>query len=637
MECPRCKQAELSLDRECPQCGFHGDVALLEELSHIDWLLNDLSKWKGLGISSTLISQIKVYYSNRRKKLEIDLGLRPPPLTPTEAQAAWHEFLQHIALFERIRIWVESGQARDVALPAYTKRADELRRRLEGYTRPKYPQTRQERLDVVKFILNALPALKEAEAFKFEETEQKISAALLAEKEQLETLLGIRPKPQPQTKAPTAAPVRPATVSTPPHPAIPQQPISERLWRSVFSERTLQALIFLGIFLLFTAAISFVISGWKDFPGPVRVGLPTIFTVIFLLLGLLVRAKTSLYRSSIALSAIAALFVPIDFYTVYANYGSLGTWQQFWVVASIFSFMFYFLMALPIQSRFFGYLVAIAMGSCILSLIEISGVSRDWYAAGLSAQAVGMLFTAAGLTRPNVAARLRVFIEPFRYMALWVPAILMPLTFGVWWVIRGFAFDDLQNATTITWFLGAFIFGWGAIRHRSVALGRLAVLSLPVAVFIGQTALFHQFNINNAWHAFGLACLTPLYFFTSYKLSQKKDDPVLSAHASAANVCGWLLVVIAAILSLLDLTSGAPAAATYAVLTGSVAMSAVLRQRPAMLYLVSLFSAATSAFTMTELHAGLSQLGVGWASLALLHILLALWLGRTRLASPHLG
>ncbi|PKO23406.1 MAG: hypothetical protein CVU38_04245 [Chloroflexi bacterium HGW-Chloroflexi-1] len=104
----------------------------------------------------------------------------------------------------------------------------------------------------------------------------------------------------------------------------------ERLWRSILSERTLHALLFLGIFLLFAAAVSFVIWGWKDFSAPVRIAIPSSFTVLFFALGWYVRTKTLLSRSGIALSAIAALFIPIDCYTIYANYGSPPDgWPEF--------------------------------------------------------------------------------------------------------------------------------------------------------------------------------------------------------------------------------------------------------------------------------------------------------------------
>jgi hypothetical protein len=652
MRCPKCKQADLEPSGECAQCGFRGENASIEELWHIDWVLDEIDKWAGLGVGTVFINQLRKYYSERQKKAQVKLGLRPPPLAPADAPKAWVEFLQHEALFARMKIWRVSGQIKSSALPVYstnalptyTARMEALRLQLEGYNRPEYPKTRPERLEVVNFILDAFPALKQADAFSSADAEEKFHAALLAEKENLETLLGLRPAPTPLTSphfgvqnggneggviAPEPAPTPAAPPVAPPPPTVPPRPVMERLWGSILSERTLQALIFLGIFLLFTAFISFVISGWKDFSKELRVGLPTLFTLLFFLLGWLVQTKTALYRSGFALSAIAALFVPVDCYTVYANYAAGDSWPQFWLIASIFSLLVYILLALQIQSRFFGYLVVIAIGSSILAGMEVLGLSRDWYSAGLSVLAVGLLFAAAGLTRPNVAARLRVFIDPFRYLALWLPAILMPLTVGQWLVLHHLAFDDLQNATTINLFLGGFIFGWGAVRYRSVGLGRLAAIALPVAVFMGQSALFHHFHINPAWHAFGLACLTPLYFFVGYKLSLRSDDPLMVEHGSTANGAGTMLVVIAALYSLIDPTSGSPAAASHIVLAAGIVLSTVLWKRPGRLYLATFFVLTASVFFMTELHFKLNQLGVGWVSLSILYILLALWLART--------
>ena len=591
-----------------------------------------MGNWVSLGFSSDAVNRLRKYYTDRQKATEVKLGLRPVPLSPTEVGEAWVQRLRHEALFERMKIWRVAGQLKDGdLLPAYTARAAALVQKLEGYSRLEYPRTRRERLDVVHFIIEAVTTLQQADAFTSPEAEQKVLAALRAEKESLEVLLGLRSAPQTQAK-PIAA-VAPTTPAAPQPPAAPAQPVGERLRRSILSERTLQALIFLGIFLLFTAAVSFVISGWQNFTPALRVGIPTLFTLIFMGLGWLVRTKTKLYRSGIALSAITALLFPIDAYTIYINIPALAAlnWAHFWVIASIFSLLFYIFLTLQIQSRFFGYLVVVALGSLMLAGMEVVGLPRDSYGAGLSVLAIALLFTATGLARGSVPERLRVFVDPFRYLGLWLPAILMPLTMGQWLVTHAAAFDALQIATTITWFLGGFIFGWGAVRYRSVGLGRLAAAALPIAVFMGQLALFHHFKINNAWHAFGLACLTPLYFITAYRLSMqsvRKLDPMYVEHADTANNCGWMLVVIAAILSLLDLSSSAPAAATHFILAASVAIPAILWKRPRGLHLASFFALTASSFLMTELHFKLNQLGVGWAALAIFHLFLALWLAR---------
>ena len=91
-----------------------------------------------------------------------------------------------------------------------------------------------------------------------------------------------------------------------------------------------------------------------------------------------------------------------------------------------------------------------------------------------------------------------------------------------------------HDAMAINWLLGGSIFGWGAIVYRSRSLGVLTASALPVSVYMLQGSLFHQLGINPAWHAFGLACSTPLYLYVGHRLSAYKDDPVLISHGQTA-------------------------------------------------------------------------------------------------------
>jgi hypothetical protein len=79
----------------------------------------------------------------------------------------------------------------------------------------------------------------------------------------------------------------------------------------------------------------------------------------------------------------------------------------------------------------------------------------------------------------------------------------------------------------ISWFLGGLILAWGAIFYRSRSLSMLSVSALPVSVYMLQGGIFYEAGINFAWHAFGLACLTPLYLYTGYRLLAYKDDSFL--------------------------------------------------------------------------------------------------------------
>ena len=201
-----------------------------------------------------------------------------------------------------------------------------------------------------------------------------------------------------------------------------------------------------------------------------------------------------------------------------------------------------------------------------MSTIEVTRdfthLSRDWFTASVSVAAVGMILLAAQITQTKDAGRWRVFAEPFRYLGLIVPGVLMPLTLVMRLATRD-TFDALHYAMTVNWFVGGFIFGWGAIHHRSRSLGVLAAISLPISVYMGQAAFFHNAGINPAWHAFGLACLTPLYLYVGKRLLDVKDDSVLRAHGRTATTWGAALMIVSALYSLTDLGSGAPAAASH--------------------------------------------------------------------------
>src|SRR6185503_7665391 len=200
--------------------------------------------------------------------------------------------------------------------------------------------------------------------------------------------------------------------------------------------------------------------------------------------------------------------------------------------------------------RFFGYITGIAAGSTVLALLEVfTDVSQDWYSAALSVLAIGLIILATRLSNVTTPGRWMVFVEPFRYLALWTPAILMPLTLGLRLVTRD-TYDALHYAMAVNWLLGGFIFGWGAIFHRSRSLGILSATALPISVYMLQGAAFQQLGINPAWHAFGLACLTPLYLYVGHRLSAYREDAVLSAHGQTATRWGIVLIVVAALLSL---------------------------------------------------------------------------------------
>lgn len=325
MHCPRCRHSDFVSDWTCPRCGFHGDPGQIEELSQLDWLLSEMDTWVGQGVLKNFPKRLQKHYQARRQDVKSDLGLTYIPFTPEEAKKAWVELRHYEILFEQIEKWLEAGWVKSGLLPTHYARLLELQARLEGDIRPQVEASSSTRMEEITFLEGVVQRPILRDDFISVEAHGKAVSHLLAEKARLESAL----KPPVEKEAeksskPTKTPHPPTPEPAPAVPAPLRPPLHERLWSSILSERTLQALLFLGIFLLFVAAISFVVWGWEDFPPPVRVAIPFGFTALFFVIGQVVRAKTHLERSALALSAIAALLIPIDSYTIYANFGEEG-------------------------------------------------------------------------------------------------------------------------------------------------------------------------------------------------------------------------------------------------------------------------------------------------------------------------
>ena len=91
MRCPRCSKEGFHAYAVCAECGFAGTPERLEELGHIGYLLGELETWRQVPEADR--ARLRSRYKGRREQIEIDLGLRPPPLTAREMrQLQWERF-----------------------------------------------------------------------------------------------------------------------------------------------------------------------------------------------------------------------------------------------------------------------------------------------------------------------------------------------------------------------------------------------------------------------------------------------------------------------------------------------------------------------------------------------------------------
>jgi len=642
MRCPNCSHEGLRPPVPCPNCRFTGDPALVEELAHVAYLLSELESWTDL--PSDVAEALRIRYHLRRNELEVSLGLRLPPLAPTVARQAWWEITCLEELLSELPTWVDNDWVRPEAVGELTEESQQriqaLRNRLaDGPPSPAF-DTPSDELALLRFLRQSLDDLQTQGGLVSEAAYAAAAADLDADIEEVEVELGLRPRPEPLDFA-RDVPVegrRPALAEEPPPelveglppPRKPRQPLTwDRLWQTLLSERTLRAMLFLGVFLLFAAAVMLVVFNWDRFPPVVQVLFLAAFTLAFYALGWYVRVKMELRNSGIALTATGSLLVPLDFYAVYlgGGFAPYATPEQVWLLTSAVCLVAYLATVWVVEAEFFGYLVAGAAGSLLCATLRVVGVSLDWYAAALSALALLAALLAEELRGKK--SRFRLLYRPLWHAALLSVTAIMPLALG-WHVVGRAKGDAFRASLAVSWWFGCFVYALGAVRLRLRALWVAAVVGLPVAVYLTQSPLFDRAGIRPAWHALGWALLALLYLAAGHRLRARSTaGTLIRGYGRAISEWGVLLALVAAVWSFLNPTTALNAAtATHAVLALAAALAAWLWKRPRWLFAASFFSLVSITAGMSARELALAQLCLGWALLAVFHLALAVRLQR---------
>jgi hypothetical protein len=184
MQCPKCQKEDFEKDKPCPQCGFQGDSNMLDELGHLQWLLSQMDEWEKFNIDTATVSNLKKIFTAQRKDILVALGLRLPSFTPEEAKKAWVELTHLETLFEKVDEWRDAGYFNEEMKsldPVKRQRAlaDELRQRLEEYPRIELPQTDQDRLITVNFLLDNIDLLASRQWFKSKKEIEMVIAPIM--------------------------------------------------------------------------------------------------------------------------------------------------------------------------------------------------------------------------------------------------------------------------------------------------------------------------------------------------------------------------------------------------------------------------------------------------------------------------
>ncbi|MCP4426834.1 MAG: DUF2157 domain-containing protein, partial [Chloroflexi bacterium] len=421
----------------------------------------------------------------------------------------------------------------------------------------------------------------------------------------------------------------------------PRQPWTwDRFWETLLSERTLQAILFLGALLIFAAGVSWVAWNWGTFPAIVQVAFLGGFTALFYALGWYVRVRLNLRGSGIALSAIGSLLVPLDFYAFYLSGGfPPDSWPMVWLAGSAVCLLIYLMATYLIQAEFFGYLVAVTAGSVVAAALNWMQVDAVWQPTGVAALALALAIISEGVRTSQRGQKWHVLAAPFDRMALLGAAATMIL--GLRWGLFAGLTRPFTLPLAFVYWLGGVTLALKVRLYRLRALVWGAALAFPVAVWLTERWFFLPTGIAAAWYAVGLALLTPVYLLVGYWFGSEENQPqrtwrtqreedsdsalsALSAVKNFGRIPIQASVLLTAVSALWSLGDAAAAGWAHPILAAAMLLATRLWRQPRWLWLMSLFLLSGSAAWQGGRGATVPELALPWTLLAILFIAAAI-------------
>lgn len=422
---------------------------------------------------------------------------------------------------------------------------------------------------------------------------------------------------------------------------LPRSPLTgDRILSALLSQRTLQAILFLGAALLSAAAISLVIWNWNVFPGIVQLGFLTFFIASFYTLGWFLRKRMKLRNPGIAITAVAALVTPLFFYAIFLSKNFTHIlWPWLLMGGSLICLVIYFFTAIWVNAEFFGYLVVLASGSLLVAILKIVNIDPDTWHTFLFILAIGMsLLANILLKRALLLRRWKVLVNPFWWISLLGAAIIILLCTSLRLLTHtGLTF---QIAFGLDWLLAGLLCGLAWRRFHKIALLWSALAIFPIALSLIQTGLYQVYRITFTWHTLGWALLAVIYFWISGLRMHRKPRQQISPEyspgtrqlleSSAMIRVGWILVILAGVLSIFNISA---MGSVHLLLAIASILAIRLQHKPWLSLVASFFLLTSTAAWLGKQGGSLAQLGLAWALLSILQIVVGIHLGR-RLVKP---
>jgi len=332
-----------------------------------------------------------------------------------------------------------------------------------------------------------------------------------------------------------------------------------RVGTSLLSERTLNALLVLGAFLILASA--FVIStlnptGLAPLP---HLGVMAATTAVFYAAGYTVRRRLGLTRTGAALLAVAAGLIPLDIWTLGGH--GLFHWDgaTVWLAASTVCLPVYLVSHYALRDRVFALLVAAAGCSEALALTHRLGLPLEWSLAALMPLAIGYVLLAHALTtagpgrgRWRLLARVLfvtaqtlapavLFLLLLASLASATLTIVMPATSAGPSGSEAPGIGVSHYAVGTAWWLGVTLYALCARFGYGRCYRYLTAWLLPVAFLLTLT----KAPLSGAWYDLPLALLAAGYLAYGW-LSQRRGA---QASRPAGKWSAWGRVALAVLLA----------------------------------------------------------------------------------------
>ena len=624
MNCPQCHLLVSDATLSCSGCGFSANGRSVQRWSNLKFLLAEMAGWD---IPAVHLLPLRRQYQQQLKENEIEIGLRQPPPTIAETYTLQKELHREITLQEAVRLWVEQGWFNPTLAKepqaAIEQKIKELKNALQDAPFVRMAASGLKyfvrRIAEKKYVLQRAQAWHEAGLLS-DVAWTQIAAELEADIEALEVEAGLR----------TAHVEASRSRSTDETQAAEPEPTEKRwkrpsltwdqVWESLLSEKTLHALLFIGVILLLASGVSWLVWNWDTFPPLIQLSFLGGMTAAFFAAGWFVRTKMKLEGSGVALITVAALLIPLDFIAYYISGGfPPGSWPTIWLIGSVVCLVAYAFITYVIHAVFLGYLVALAMGSLLLSILNILGVPVAWGLTAVTSLTLGFAILSEGIRRQQREAWQFIGVA-FGHIALVASAPIMIVGLG-WATLVGGESLSFYLSLALSWWFGGLTLLIMNNHYRMQTLTWGVAITFPIAIWLTMNPLFYGWQVDTAWYALGWLLLAPFYFVVANYAQRLKDEEFFAAAQKTAVVVGTLLVVLAALWSWQNPLT---AAFVYLLLAVGAGVGAWASQQARLLWLMSASLAISAGAWMASRGANPAELALPWTLLSILHIIAAL-------------